>query len=400
MTGDFNIKIEDKLLIGLCRPGFSHEETERIEILISSVRDWRYFADRANAHGVGALVYHNLSELGLIQHLPEQVREFLRNVMILNLARNTQLINETGEILHLLNGYGIKTVLLKGMALELTVYGNKGLRQMTDVDVLLTKNGCIKAQKLLMTGGFRSLPVKSPFHKPIILYTGKHIPSMIKGDFSVDIHHNLFGERNSELSRMIYDNSYETDINGEKAFIPPSQLFLLYLVKHLNYHEMNNESQLRLYTDLVFLIEAYREEILNDDLIRLAHQAGIQEIIAEKLALLGDFWGISYPDWIDKFIVEHYMITGLPEKFIYFLGSPKGNPVVNKASQYKNAVREIPGFHRKILFVVGDIFPSIGFMKKRYSCGIWKALLYYPHRFGKLWYLIKPTPPATKNKFT
>ena len=32
---------------------------------------------------------------------------------------------------------GIKHILLKGMALEHTLYGSKGLRQMTDCDILI-----------------------------------------------------------------------------------------------------------------------------------------------------------------------------------------------------------------------------------------------------------------------
>ncbi|OFY44742.1 MAG: hypothetical protein A2Z69_01575 [Bacteroidetes bacterium RBG_13_44_24] len=282
-------------------------------------------------------------------------------------------------------------MLLKGLALEISVYGNKGIRQMTDVDVLISRENCIRACKILLAGGFASLPVKSPFHKLIITYTGKHLPSLVKNGFSIEIHHDLFGTGKGDLTRVLYNNSIETEISNEKVFIPAAQIFFIYLVKHLNYHEMNNESQLRLYTDLVVLIEKLREEILNGYLIALADQAGISKVFACKLGLLREFWGISFPAQINDFI-QKWNDPDSTGKFVFFLRSPKGNPPPDKAVPYRSTLREIPGIHRKIIYLLGDLFPSIHFMKKRYNCSSnLKALLYYPHRIGKLWYLIKPS---------
>jgi hypothetical protein len=389
MTSDLNIRDEHKLLISLCRIEFNNEQAGRIKAVISSEKDWQYFADQANKHGIGALVYNNLDKLGFLEYLPKSDYGFLRNVMMMSLARNTRHISEMKEVLNILNKAGIKTVLLKGLALETTVYEDKGLRQMTDVDVLISRNDCIKSRNLLLANGFKSLPVKSPLHKLIIMHTGKHLPSLIKGEFSIEIHHDLFGKGKEYLTQMLYDKSHSLELSGERVFIPAAQLFFLYLVKHLNYHEMNNESQLRLYADLVVLSESYREEILNTDLIELADQAGIKGIIADKLELLGEFWGLNFSDRISSFIRECHSAVAA-EKFLLFLGSPKGNPASDRALTYRHTLREIPGFHRKILFVLGDLFPSVQFMKKRYKCksGM-KALLYYPHRLGKLWYMVK-----------
>jgi len=307
----------------------------------------------------------------------------------MSLERNTSHVIHMKEVLSILGGAGIKTVLLKGMALENSLYGNRGIRQMTDVDVLISRDECIKARKLLIARGFRSLPLKSPVHKLIIAHTGKHLPSLLKGDFSVEIHHGLFGGAGESLTKLLYDESYETGIAGEKAFIPDVQLHFLYLVKHLGYHEMNNESQLRLYADLAVLIERQPDKILNTNLFRLAERAGIEDILAGKLYLLREFWGMEFPGWMNDHINIRY--TGaVADKFLFFLESPKGNPVTGRDIPYKYIIKEIPGIHRKILFVLGDLFPSVQFMKRRYRCSSgWEALLYYPHRLGKLWYLVK-----------
>jgi hypothetical protein len=389
MNSTMDIRDEEILLLGLCRLSFDVELTVMLRALVETATDWPYFSSLANKHGVAALIYHNLEKLGFLQNIPEDAADLLRNSLMVNISRNVRNAEAMAETLKLLNNENIKIVLLKGLALELSVYGNSGLRQMTDVDVLASREDCIKARKVLIDNGFISHPVKSVFHKPILADTGKHLPTLTKDGFAFELHHELFGAGKNVLTKMLYDSSSEIEIRSEKTWIPEPQIFFLYLVKHLYLHEMNNESQLRLYTDLVVLIEKYRDEILNYDLLSYAMEAGMGEILAWRLEPLRDLWGISFPEWLNDFINKWYNPASI-NKFIFFLKSPKDNPVKNRALVYHNIIKDIPGIHRKMLFLLGDIFPTIEFMKQRYRCdSSWKVLLYYPLRLGKIWYLIK-----------
>jgi hypothetical protein len=389
MIIDLEIQNEEILLLGLCRLTFSKTQSEKIGELVSLVSDWDYFANLANEHGVIALVSFNLKNLGYLRRLPEKTVTSLNNSMMVNLSRNAFHTSRLTEVLRLFNEANIKTVLLKGLALEISVYGNRGLRQMTDVDILLDRSNHKLARKILIENGFTSLPVKSLFHRPIIAYSGKHLPSLVKDGASIDIHLELFGGKRNILTRLLYDNSSEIKINDQYAHIPRPQLFFLYLVKHLYSHELNNESQLRLYTDLVVLLERYNEEIINVDLLSYAAKAGMSEILAWRLAPLRDLWGISFPGWIDNFIDKWYNPDSI-NKFVSFLKAPKRNSVSGSPVVYRKIVHEIPGVHRKILFVLGDLFPTLTFMKGRYKCSSkLMAVFYYPHRFGKLKWLFR-----------
>jgi hypothetical protein len=284
---------------------------------------------------------------------------------------------------------GIKVVLLKGLALELTVYGNKGLRQMTDTDILIRREDYLKAQGLMMNNGYDSAPVKSGFHKPIMEWTGKHLPSLLKNGLSIDIHIGLFGGSKTKLSAEVINTAAAISVDREKAWVPRPVFFFLFLIRHLNHHEMNGESQLRLYADLVVLLEKYRDEIICHELIGYASQAGISKEVAWKLELLRDLWGIPFPDWIDDYI-DKWFVSGSINNFVFFLKSPKGNKPARPGKVYRNMISEVPGFHRKALFLLGDIFPTLGFMKKRYGCKSKAgALLRYPLRFGKLFWLVR-----------
>jgi hypothetical protein len=389
MNSNLDIRDEEILLLGLCRLSFDVELTVMLMALAETTKDWPYFSSLANKHGVAALVYHNLEKLGFLQYVPKDSADYLRNSLLINLSRNAQNTEATSGTLKMLNRENIKIVLLKGLALELSVYGNCGLRQMTDVDVLASREDCLKARKVMMNNGFESNPLKSVLYRPILADTGKHLPTLTKDGFAFELHHELFGAGKNVLTSMLYDTSRDIMVETEKTYIPQPQLLFLYLVKHLYLHEMNNESQLRLYTDLVVLIENYKDEVINYDLLTYAIQAGMEEILAWRLEPLRDLWGISFPEWLNDFINKWYSPASI-NKFVFFLKSPKDNPAGNRAQIYRNNIKEIPGIHRKVLFFLGDLFPTLEFMKKRYKCrSPRKALLYYPLRWGKVWYLIK-----------
>lgn len=251
MKNAVKIRSEEDLLLVLCRLEFNDENLEKIKSLIADVGDWNYFKNLANLHGVAALVWHNLEKHCLLSGIPDEVINYLKSTLLISLSRNTFITEAMGEVLHQLNTARIKTVILKGLALENSVYGNSGLRQMSDVDILIERDQCILARDILISNGFVSLPVKSFYHEFIVTYSGKHLPSLIKNGTSVEIHHELFGERNKNMTGILFESSYEAEIKGEKTWFPQPQIFFLYLVKHLWLHEINNELQLRLYTDQI-----------------------------------------------------------------------------------------------------------------------------------------------------
>lgn len=389
MRTDLKPGNEELLLCRLCRLSFDDRQKDSLKELTQKINDWSKFLSLAGRHGISAMVYGNMAKLGLSDHIPPEISNNLWNTYMLNLARNSVLTARTGEVLDLLNSQNIKTVLLKGIAIESTVYGNTGLRQMTDVDILVSREDSLKARQILIDNGFVSNPLKSVLYKPILAYVGKHLPTLTKDGFAIEIHNDLFGAEKRYLTGMLYDDSIETEVAGKMAYIPDPGMFFIYLVRHLRYHEMNNESQLRLYADLVVLLEKYGDEILDPDLPQLAADTGMSEMLSSYLRILRDVWSIAFPKRMNYYI-DRWSDPGSVDKFFFFLKSPKDNPPPDKAGMYRYHVSGIPGFHRKLLFVLGDLFPTVAFMKKRYGYSSnFKTIFYYPLRLGKLWYLVK-----------
>ena len=384
-----DIVAEDYFLISLCRLEFTDSMKEFIGNSILTIKDWDYVCYMANWHGIAALVYYNLERFGLLEIIPPKNREYLKGRLLMSVTRNAFNTESIVKTLKLLDREGIKTVLIKGMSLELSVYGNRGLRQMSDADVLMTKDDCIRAKNILSVNGYGSLPVKSWFHKLIYTDVGKHLPSLIKEGFSFELHHELFRRGDGTSTMWLYNTSKVIFINGEQAYIPSPLAGFIYLVRHLSLHETKNESQLRLYTDLAVLLDKFPDEILNNDLIERSIKAGIADILACRLMILREFWHINFTDQINSFI-EKYAKKEFIGIFLFFIKSPKDNKITDNAMLYRHQIGEVGGFSKKILFILGDLFPSLSFMKKRYNCGNkFNAIFYYPHRLGKLYYLIK-----------
>jgi hypothetical protein len=372
---------EEILLFSLCRLDFSEEQKSEIRGLMNEIKDWDHFVKLANEHGVIALSWYNITETGNSKYISPEYFKILHNAYLINLTRNTYLYDQLAGILELIKDKNIKVVLLKGMALEKTVYGNQGLRQMTDMDVLVNQNVVLELRRIFMKNGFKSNPFKSPLYKYLIPYLNTHIPRLTKDDCHLEIHYKLFDQKDNSLTEKLLELSTPLKIGDYNAYIPPPQLFFLYLISHLEHHTASGDSQLRMYTDLYCLLSSRFEEIINDQLISYASEIKMEKQLAGMLSLLTTFWKVNYPSWLNKFISQ-YDYSLETEKFCRFIKQPKDNPDKTVSSNYVKQIAIIPGLYRKVLYVTGFFFPSPGFMKKRYKTKTRAgSVLYYPVRW-------------------
>jgi hypothetical protein len=332
-----NLSSEEKLLLSLCRLEFSKEQRAKSGELLGEVKDWERFVNLANEHGIIALAANNIHELGFADHVPLQSMKQLDNALMQSMIRNTWLAKRWKEVNIILSDANIKHVLLKGMALEHTVYGARGLRQMTDTDILVKRNDALKAWLILQQHGFVPELIKSPLHRKIITDIGKHLPTLLKDGYVVEIHNRLFYEADkNEIVDEAIENAITFEIEGAMAFMLRDDINLEYLKNHYQDHMASGGSQLRLWLDMELLKPGSGPAITREFLSDPDHSAGREQ---RK---------------------EYYRIQ--------FFSIP-----VNE----------------RLRFLAGDIFPSIKWMKQRHGCGSVKALFLYPRRIGKVGWLLK-----------
>jgi len=372
------------LLLILCRDELTKDEKQKAESLASAVADWNLFYDLTLKNGVAAILWYNIAGSGVRDFIPETIQHNLEGAMQRTIARVEFISSKAVEITGILGKRGIKSVLLKGQALEHTVYGNKGLRQMSDVDILVLPWQCLKAWYTLKEHGFISRSLKSPLHKKIMIYLSNHLPELHKDGISVDVHHRLFQGEATDLIFRAFNESEEIDISGVRCYILPPRPAFLAMIKHMIKHGLKGEFQVRLYTDAFLMLKYRRNEILCDDLLTDAEKAGVSKELKETLYLISRYWHYQIPD---------SFITGLTDtekeqcRTLFMRGLMNPGHVVTSGNKeiYFNTIKGIPGMGRKLLYLLGDMFPSLAFMKKRYNCNsLFSVLLHYPFRFGKI----------------
>ncbi len=369
---------EQQALLLLCLPDLDDKKISHLKNLLEEISDWNKFINLLNQHGIIALANHKLNSSGLTKLLPDREREILYKSYLKSLARNSAIFSLFQKVSDIALEGGIKIIPLKGLLLENLIYGNIGLRQMNDLDILVAPEDAIKLRNLLLKKGFESIPFTSPIHSYFLHSYGKHMPEMYYKGLNVEIHFRLFRDRHNEFTREMIRLSTDPYPGGNKVtFIPPPEHNFLYLVKHLLWHERAGSSQLRLYCDLIFLINKYKNQILNQQLFDLAKKYDMEDKLINILLITNKYFGIP----VDY---KGYLPEKLNRRFLEFLIKPRNNRPEEgvKEEPFKDQLRNIEGFFHKILFAIGMFIPSLTFMKWRYKTrNRFTALLYYPKRW-------------------
>ena len=341
---------EERLLLALCRLDFTEKQKSDIRNLMPQVTDWDKFVNLSNEHGIIALCWYNIAEIGNKDNIPSNFLETLHSGYLKSLARNTKTYTLLEEVLNLSEDAGIKVVLLKGLALEKTIYGNKGLRQMNDLDILVRREDATKLRNILLKNDFESEPMISQLHEKILPTYGKHLPEMYRNGLSVEIHFNLFDKDGRKLTEKFIEQAKEKLNGREYAFLPSTPMHFLYLLKHLDFHERTGTSQLRLYTDLV-LTYLYNSEIVkNGDLLNLAENAGIEKVLIDKLHILSSFFDLDYGAPATEKLIDTEQ-NKVEEEFIRYLRTQSKESEEDPESLLK-PLSDLPGIYNKGLFII------------------------------------------------
>jgi hypothetical protein len=422
------------LLLLLCRTGFTDDERERAAAEARSMQEWNRFTGLSVRHGVAALVWQSLSDLSLAALVPETERTILEGSRLRSVARVAYITSVAGEVAKSLEKEGIRVVLLKGLALEHQVYGAKGLRQMSDADLLVSPDDALRARDILIKEGFVSNTLKSRLYRHIILDIGNHLPELHRGGISVDLHHRLFGREGTEMVAAAMEKAEVISAGDQSLFILPPLTAFLGLVSHIGKHEIKGEFQLRLYIDIYLLLKKYGSGIISENLPAAATEAGIEKETREVLTLMERVWGLTVPAEAGMATkrdaaptlaerapgltesVESGMVPetggaptvagrkyGLPrssginrfeeqelvDAFLSKIRQPWSVQSISQREFFLRNLRSFDSWWKRVIFIAGDLFPSVEFMKRRYGCrtGL-KTLLFYPHRLGKLLWVL------------
>ena len=148
--------------------------------------DWDYFSTVTHQLRVAPLVYKRICDLNLEQLIPERIFSIIKQQYYKTLQKNTILYHAFTQIHTLCAEKNISIVPLKGIFLADYVYGDIGIRPLSDIDILVNKKNISTCVGLLTDIGFS---FDTRFQKSEFIEEqkeSKHIPLLAKQGVGVN----------------------------------------------------------------------------------------------------------------------------------------------------------------------------------------------------------------------
>ncbi|MBU0718411.1 MAG: nucleotidyltransferase family protein [Planctomycetes bacterium] len=225
----------------------------------STEPDWIAFVEDARGSGLAGLVLEHAARCRIT--LPTSTCDRLRHLATAVAAANLHLQSELTEIVRWFNEADVPVMLLKGAALNLTVYPRPDLRPMSDLDLLVRPGDAERALSLLQGHGCRQglelvrRDFFPEFYHEVELFTGSPRPARI------DLHARPL--RPLRVARImpddaLWDDAQLVQVGDARAAIPRPEAMFIHLAAHAAYHGC---ARLLWLYDLKRVADAYRESL-------------------------------------------------------------------------------------------------------------------------------------------
>lgn len=284
---------EFELLLCCARISPNAETTAQIKVLLQKEIDWQIVVSWALWHGTMPLLYRNLTTT-CAQAVPEATVTRLRASYHANARRNVLLARQLLKVMNLLDSYGIQTIPLKGPVLALAVYGELGLRQFSDLDLLIRPGDVPLAHRVLSMNGY--LPENCLTPEQITVhwdYQGQYLFTCPDINTALDLHWEMV-PRTLEIrldSAELWERAEAITCGEEPVLSLATEDLLLFLSVHGSKEQW---SRLKWVCDVAELIRA-RPTVDWQRTLKRARAQGGQRMLFLGLRLANLLLGATLP---------------------------------------------------------------------------------------------------------
>ncbi len=226
----WTMRPEAELLLSCARVRLDPEGAERIQRLLRKDLDWAYIFRRAHSSGMMPLLYWHLraTSPGVV---PEAILHSLQDHFYKVAGYNLFLTKELLDLLKLFEGHGIRAIPFKGPVLAAGVYGNLGLRQFADLDLLVRTRDVPQAKALLISRGYRPELEPTPAQDLALIRHHHSLSFLRKQERVVEIHWR-FAQRSYSIPldpEPLWERAVSIPLDGQEipTFSPEDLLLIL-----------------------------------------------------------------------------------------------------------------------------------------------------------------------------
>lgn len=252
--------------------------------------DWSRLLERCRDHRIGPLLRRSIASLDATPPVPDLILNELVEEARLSAARHLSTSEETVRLSARLRSAGIAAFPLKGAALIAGgYYPEAGLRQTSDIDLLVDPDRIGEAHDLLTGQGYRPLPGRRDLRpRQRLANEMNHLwPLRSPAGTIVELHHRAF-----HLSRREIDLDFQrisaravsrTTQSGITIGLPSPQDLALHLIHHTMIDLQSTELALRTIADLHAIRRLH--PAMSEDLRKLAVKFSCETIVECALEL-------------------------------------------------------------------------------------------------------------------
>ena len=253
------LRPEANLLLWVARICSEDERASRIRGFLEDGIEWDYLLQLSRHNRLQSLLYWHLKEADA-DAVPQQVMTQLHGYFHQATLRNMFLARELVELLALFKEEGIASLPYKGPLLTEALYGNLGLRQFWDLDILVHKEDVLHAKELLVERGYRAEQELAQTEELALLDADSEYNfNSEDGRIHIEIHWRILPEpfANSFDARTIWERAVPVEqMNTETLTLPPEELFLILCMHGGNKHQW---TRLKWICDIARFIDKYRD---------------------------------------------------------------------------------------------------------------------------------------------
>lgn len=319
------LEAEWELLLECAGP---HFDGHRLAEKLRATFDWPSLIAFADDHGT-----LGLTAARLIEHdgsfIPSQHRETLRHW-----RRNQALftMNLSAEMFRLFDSFaasGVQALVIKGPVLSVRSYGDPGLRQYGDLDLIVRDNDILRCTELMMALGYEaSVPVTAIHAKKIPgEYNFRHPLTKLLIEFHTELtfrYHPLPIPINALFRRHVRE---KFDAHEVPALSPEDELVLICI------HGAKHFWERLIYVADVAAFVA-RQPLDWDRLSSVAEEVGAQRMLHVGLRLATDVLGADLPENIASVVLSDSAAERLARRIIRWLPAAGSAPpgILQRAS--------------------------------------------------------------------
>ena len=132
------LSASNELMLLSSRLNLNSDDQQRFTELLKAVDDWEQAVPHIIARQAGPLLYQQLiSRAEWSQLVPQTALNILRQAWLKTLSRSMVLEQHFRQLAQIANAAGIEMIAMKGIYLSEHLYKKPGLRQYSDIDVLV-----------------------------------------------------------------------------------------------------------------------------------------------------------------------------------------------------------------------------------------------------------------------